>query len=76
MTAKAVCAFVARTFEVTYTTHAMAKLLKRLGFVYKMPKKVPAKAARSGAAAKFEAEVLGPVMQKRLYQRRRAAVFR
>src|ERR1700728_617713 len=44
MTAKAVCAFVQRTFEVTYTPHAMAKLLKRLGFVYKMPKKGPAEA--------------------------------
>jgi len=43
MTAKAVCAFVQRTFEVTYTPHAMAKLLGRLDFVYKMPKKVPAK---------------------------------
>jgi transposase len=43
MTAKAVCAFVQRTFEVGYTPHAMAKLLGRLGFVYKMPKKVPAK---------------------------------
>ena len=39
MTAKAVCALVQRTFAVTYTPHAMAKLLKRLGFVYKMPKK-------------------------------------
>jgi transposase len=44
MTAKAVCAFVARTFGVAYTAHAMAKLLSRLGFVYKMPKKVPARA--------------------------------
>src|SRR5258708_2531456 len=42
--AKAVCAFVARTFAVAYTPHAMAKVLKRSGFVYKMPKKVPAKA--------------------------------
>ena len=33
MTAKAVCAFVRRSFDVDYTPHAMAKLLKRLGFV-------------------------------------------
>ena len=32
MTAKAVCAFVQRTFNVDYTPHAMAKVLKRLGF--------------------------------------------
>src|ERR1700677_3923199 len=43
MTAKAVCGFVERTFAVTDTPHAMAKVLKRLGFVYRMPKKVPAK---------------------------------
>src|SRR5215208_2643318 len=43
-TAKAVCAFVRRTFAVDYTAHAMAKLLKRLGFVYKKPKGVQAKA--------------------------------
>ena len=62
MTAKAVCAFVQRTFEVTYTPHAMAKLLKRLGFVYKMPKKLPAKADEA-VQRQFVAEVLGPVMQ-------------
>ena len=50
MTAKAVCAFVERTFDVTYTPHAMAKLLKRLGFVYKMPKKVPGESERRRAA--------------------------
>ena len=61
-TAKAVCAFVARTFAETYTPHAMAKLLKRLGFVYKMPKKVPAK-ANEDAQRKFVAETLGPLMR-------------
>jgi transposase len=39
MTARAVRAFVQRTFGVTYTPHAMAKPLKRLGFVSEMPKK-------------------------------------
>jgi transposase len=62
MTAKAVCAFVQRTFGVTYTPHAMAKLLGRLGFVYKMPKKVPAKADEA-VQRKFVEEVLGPLMQ-------------
>jgi transposase len=61
VTAKAVCAFVAQTFEVTYTPHAMAKLLKRLGFVYKMPKCVPAK-ANEDVQRKFVAEVLAPLM--------------
>jgi transposase len=62
MTAKAVCAFVARTFGVTYTAHAMAKLLSRLGFVYKMPKKVPAK-ANEDAQRTFVEEILGPLMK-------------
>ena len=44
VTATAVCCFVEQTFNVGYTPHAMAKVLKRLGFVYKMPKKAPAKA--------------------------------
>jgi transposase len=60
-TAKAVCAFVERTFAAIYTPHAMARLLKRLGFVYKMPKKVPAKANEDAQRA-FVADVLGPPM--------------
>jgi transposase len=61
MSAKAVCAFVQRTFEVSYTAHAMAKLLKRLKFVYKKPKRVPAKANEEVQQAFFEA-TLGPLM--------------
>jgi transposase len=61
MTAKAVCAFVERRFEVTYTAHAMAKLLKRLSFVYKKPKRVPAKANEEIQRTFFEA-TLGPLM--------------
>ena len=44
MSAKEVCTFVLRGFELTYTAHAMAKLLVRLGYVCKQPKNVPAKA--------------------------------
>jgi len=33
MTAKVVCALVQRSFEVDHKPRAMAKLLKRLGFV-------------------------------------------
>src|ERR1700722_18369416 len=62
MSAQAVCAFVERTFGVGYTSHAMAKLLKRLGFVYKKPKKVPAKADEK-AQRKFVEETLGPLMK-------------
>jgi transposase len=62
MTAKAVCAFVERTFNVDYTPHAMARLLKRLGFVYKMPKKAPAK-ANEDARRKYVEETLGPLMK-------------
>ena len=62
VTAKAVCGFVERTFGVAYTPHAMAKVLKRLGFVYKMPKKVPAK-ANEEAQRKFVEETLGPLMK-------------
>lgn len=61
-TAKAVCAFVSRTFAVTYTPHAMAKVLGRLGFVHKLPKCVPAKADED-AQRKFVGETLAPLMR-------------
>jgi hypothetical protein len=61
MTAKAVCGFVRRTFDVVNTPNAMTKLLKRLGFVYKMPKSVPAK-ADAEAQRRFVAETLAPLM--------------
>ncbi len=62
MTAKAVCGFVERTFAASYTPQAMTKVLKRLGFVYKMPKKVPAK-ANEDVQRKFVEETLGPPMR-------------
>ena len=61
MTAKEVCAFVQRTFEVTYTPNAMTKLLKRLDFVYKKPKCVPAK-ADAVVQEQFAKETLLPLM--------------
>lgn len=39
-----VTAFIRAEFGLSYTPHAMAKLLVRLGFVYRKPKPVPAKA--------------------------------
>jgi transposase len=59
--AKEICAFVRRNFAVSYTPHAMAKLLKRQGFVYKKPKCVPAK-ANEQAQRTFVAQTLGPLM--------------
>jgi transposase len=61
MTSKAVCDFVQRTFEVTYTPNAMTKLLKRLGFVYKKPKCVPAK-ADAAVQENFATGTLLPLM--------------
>lgn len=60
-TAKAICRFVVSAFNVTYTPHAMAKLLKRLGYVYNRPKKVPAK-ANEEVQRRFVADVLAPLM--------------
>ena len=61
MTAKAVCDFVRRMFQVVYTPNAMTKLLKRLGFVYKKPKCVPAK-ADAAVQERFATETLLPLM--------------
>jgi len=61
MASKEVCDFVRRTFGVTYTPNAMTKLLKRLGYVYKKPKCVPAK-ADAAVQATFATETLLPLM--------------
>lgn len=42
--AKAICAYVLQTFEVSYTVSSMIKWLKQQGFRYKKPRGVPAKA--------------------------------
>jgi transposase len=63
MTAKAVCHYVDRQFSVSYTPNAMTKLLKRLGYVYKKPKCVPAK-ADAVVQEQFHDETLLPLMQK------------
>ena len=61
MTSKEVCAFVAAKFGVEYTPNAMSKLLNRLGFVYKKPKRVPAK-ANAAAQQQLEEQTLAPLM--------------
>ena len=61
LTAKEVADFVRRRFGVEYTPHAMAKLLNRIGFVYKMPKCVPAK-ADAEAQQRFVEQTLAPLM--------------
>jgi transposase len=57
LTSKEVCIFAERTFGVSYTPNAMTKLLKRLGFVHKKPKCIPAKADEK-AQRKFVEETL------------------
>lgn len=61
-TAREICAFIASGFGVTYTPHALAKLLGRHGYVYKKPVNVPAKADAEIQRA-FVDETLGPLMQ-------------
>ena len=61
MTAKEVCRFVRSRFAVRYTPNGMTKLLKRLGFVYKKPKCVPAKADAS-VQRQFVEQTLAPLM--------------
>jgi Winged helix-turn helix len=61
LTAKEVADFVRRRFGVEYTLHALAKLPNRIGFVYKMPKCVPAK-ADAAAQQRFVEETLAPLM--------------
>jgi transposase len=61
MTSQAVCAYVEKTFGRVYTPNAMTKLLKRLGFSYKKPKRFPAK-ADSEAQATFLKETLEPLV--------------
>lgn len=61
MTAKEVCGFVQVRFGVAYTPNAMTKLLKRLDFVYKKPKCVPAKADARVQRA-FVDQTLAPLM--------------
>jgi transposase len=63
LTAKAVCGFVAARFGLAYTPHAMARLLGRLGFVWKRPKVAPAKADAEAQRAFLE-ETLLPLMAK------------
>lgn len=61
-TAKAVCAQVEAAFGVSYAVHAMARLLGQLGFVFKKPKCVPAKADAT-IQQEFLDTILAPLMQ-------------
>lgn len=61
LTAQAVCGFVAQRFGLAYTPHAMARLLGRIGYVWKRPKVVPAKADAEAQRA-FLDGVLLPLM--------------
>lgn len=61
-TSREVCAFVSERFGVSYGPNALSKLLKRLGFVYKKPKNVPAKADEA-VQRRFVAQTLKPLME-------------
>jgi len=43
ISAKQVCDYVKKRFKITYTANGMVQTLKRLGYVYKKPKRVPSK---------------------------------
>lgn len=60
-TARQACAFVEGRFGLNYTPNALSKVMKRLGFVHKKPKNVPAKADEAVQRC-FVAEVLRPLM--------------
>ena len=62
LTAKDIAAWVKTRFKVSYTPNAMTKCLKRLGFSYKKPKCVPAKADEAKQEA-FLKETLLPLME-------------
>jgi transposase len=61
-TSKDVCAYAEKAFAIKYTPNAMTKLLKRLGFVHKKPKCIPAKADEA-AQRRFVTETLLPLMR-------------
>jgi transposase len=61
LSAKAVARWVRDRFAVEYTANAMTKVLKRLGFVYKLPKRVPAKASAAEQSA-FLTQTLEPLL--------------
>lgn len=60
-TAQAVCQQAMADFGVSLTPHGMAKLLNRLGFVFKKPKCVPAK-AEAAVQERFVDTTLKPLM--------------
>lgn len=60
--AKDFCAFARANFGLVYTPNAMTKCVKRLGFVYKKPKCVPAK-ADAQVQKRFARNVLRPLMR-------------
>lgn len=59
---KEFCAFAKARFGLVYTPNAMTKCVKRLGFVYKKPKCVPAK-ADAQVQKRFARNVLRPLMR-------------
>lgn len=58
-----ICHYVLSKYGVSYKPKGMAKLLKRLGFVYKKPKVVPGK-ANGKAQEEFFKKTLEPCLEK------------
>ncbi len=56
-----VCDYVLKKYNVSYKEKGMAKLLKRLGFVYKKPKLVPGKADKK-KQKEFLENILKPLL--------------
>jgi transposase len=63
LSAKAVAGFVQGRFGLSCTPQAMAKLLGRIGLVWKRPKCVPAKADAAAQRA-FLTDILAPLMAR------------
>ena len=63
LTAKAIRGFVAARFGLSYTPHALARLLGRLGYVWKRPKVVPAKADAAAQRAFLDDILLPPMAE-------------
>jgi len=62
--AKTIVAHVEQTYGITYTVNGMIALLRRLGFVYKKPRRVPGKA--DAAAQRAFVEIIYPLIKQGL----------
>jgi len=59
----AICDYIKTKYGISYSTNALSKILKKMGFVYKKPKLIPGK-ADVAVQKKFLAEELKPLLDK------------